>query len=444
MSTTARRTSVAGGIGNFIEWFDYGIYGFLAVTISTVFFPASDPTAALLATFGVFALPVITRPLGGVVFARFGDRIGRKRTLAIVLIMMSLSTAALGAIPGYATIGVAAPVLLIVARIVQGFSAGGEYAGGAALIAESVPARRRGLMVSLMPSSTGFGLLAGSLFSFVLTRTLTAQELASWGWRVGFLVALPLGVVGLYIRLKLEETEAFRELENREQVARSPVRETLRTQPANVLKVAAITLGQTVCYYVMLVYTPTFLETEHGYSSAASLLTTSIAIAAYAITIPVAGAVSDRIGRKPLLFGASIAVLVLVIPAFLIIPGSAVGIVALLQFAVGGLALGCYSGPLVSTWVELFPTRVRYTGVSLGFNLSVIASVSSPFVLTWLISVTGNDLMPAWYVVVAMAVSLATLFFLPETAPGKTGRDLVRTTDAGSDQRDDERSPSTS
>ncbi|MBB4689527.1 MFS transporter [Amycolatopsis jiangsuensis] len=425
LSPRSRKATLAGGIGNFIEWFDYGIYGFLAVTISTVFFPSDDPAAALLATFGVFALPVITRPLGGIVFARFGDRIGRKRVLALVLILMSLSTAALGAIPGYATIGVTAPILLILARVVQGFSAGGEYAGGAALIAESVPAPRRGLLVSLMPSSTGFGLLAGSLFSFVLTQLLTPAQLASWGWRIGFLVALPLGIVGLYIRLRLEETDAFRALETTDTVASSPVRETLRTQPGNVLRVAAIALAQTVCYYVVLVYTPTYLRTELGFSAGDSLLTTSLAIAAYVITIPVAGAISDRIGRKPLLYTGCVAMLVLIVPAFLVMPGSAVGVAAVVQVAVGGIALGCYTGPIVCTWVELFPTRVRYTGVSLGFNLSVIASVSSPFLLTWLISFSGNKLMPAWYVVVAAVISLAVLFTVPETAPGKARTDLL-------------------
>ncbi|WP_158228118.1 MFS transporter [Pseudonocardia sp. MH-G8] len=426
MTSNSRKATVAGAIGNFIEWFDYSIYGFMAVTIAAAFFPGEDPTAALLATFGVFALPVITRPLGGVVFARFGDRIGRKRTLALVLILMSLSTGSIGLIPSYAAIGVAAPLLLVVARIVQGFSAGGEYAGGAALIAESVPAKRRGLMVSLMPSSTGFGLLAGSIFAVVLAGALTPDQMQSWGWRVGFLIAIPLGVVGLYIRLRLEETASFTELAEADEVATSPVRETLRTHLADVLKVAGIALGQTVCYYVVLVYTPTFLRTELGYSQSSSLVSTSLAIAVYALTIPVAGRLSDRIGRKPLLFVGSIAMLVLIFPTFLLMQGGAHPVlVAVLQVLAGGLALGCYTGPLVCTWVELFPTRVRYTGVSLGFNLSVIASVSSPFILTWLISVTGSGLMPALYVAIAVAVSLLTLFVLPETAPALGAHDHV-------------------
>ncbi|MEV4730084.1 MFS transporter [Saccharopolyspora sp. NPDC049426] len=423
--TNSAKATTAGAIGNFIEWFDYSIYGFMAVTISAVFFPSQDPTAALLATFGVFALPVVTRPLGGVVFARFGDKIGRKRTLALVLVLMSLSTGAIGLIPSYATIGVAAPILLVLARIVQGFSAGGEYAGGAALIAESVPAKRRGVMVSLMPSSTGFGLLAGSIFSFVLAGSLTADQLQSWGWRVGFLVAIPLGLIGLYIRLRLEETASFKELADSDAVASSPVRETVQTQLANVLKVAGIALGQTVCYYVVLVYTPTFLRTELGYSASSSLVTTSLAIAAYALTIPVAGHLSDRIGRKPLLFFGSISMLVLIFPTFVFMDGGSLALIGVLQVVAGGLALGCYTGPLVCTWVELFPTRVRYTGVSLGFNLSVIASVSSPFLLTWLISATGSDLMPAWYVAIAVTVSLLTLFVLPETAPSKGGHDHI-------------------
>ena len=417
------KAAAAGAIGNFIEWFDYSIYGFMAVIISTVFFPSEDPTAALLATFGVFALPVLTRPLGGVVFARFGDRIGRKRTLALVLILMSLSTGAIGLIPSYAAIGVAAPGLLVLARIVQGFSAGGEYAGGAALIAESVPAARRGVMVSLMPASTGVGLLAGSLFSFGVAGALTDAQLQSWGWRVGFLLAIPLGLIGLYIRLKLEETAAFKELAESDEVASSPVRETLRTQWQNVLKVAGLSLGQTVGYYVVLVYTPTLLRAEFGYSQSESLVTTSLTIAIYALTIPVAGQLCDRIGRKPLMFVGSVAMLALIFPTFLFFNDESLLTVGILQALVGGFALGCYTGPMVCIWVELFPTRVRYTGVSLGFNLSVIASVSSPFILTWLISSTGSDLMPAWYVAIAVAVSFLTLFTVPETAPtrGRNG-----------------------
>ncbi|WP_024804802.1 MFS transporter [Nocardia sp. BMG51109] len=419
----SRKSSIAGAIGNFIEWFDYGIYGFMAVTIAEVFFDDSNPTAALLATFGVFALPVITRPLGGIVFARYGDRIGRKKTLALVLILMSLSTASIGMIPSYASIGVLAPILLVVARIVQGFSAGGEYAGGAALIAESAPPPRRAFLVSWMPSSTGFGLLAGSLFSFAVAHAVTPDQLTQWGWRIGFLLALPLGLIGLYIRLRLEETQAFRQLVADDEVASSPLRETLRTQGANVLRVAGIALGQTVCYYVVLVYTPTFLRTELGYSPDDSLITTSIAIVTYAVAIPIAGGISDRIGRKPLMYVGAIAMLVLVFPAFLLLPSGTLAVIGVLQAALGGLALGCYTGPLVCTWVELFPTRVRYSGVSLGFNLSVIASVSSPFILTWLIDVAGSDLMPAWYIFAAVAVSLATLFTVPETAPRKTATD---------------------
>lgn len=420
-----RRSLVAGAIGNFVEWFDYSIYGFMAVTISAVLFDPSDPTAALLATFGVFALPVITRPLGGIVFARFGDRLGRKRVLAIVLILMSLSTASIGLIPSYDTIGVAAPVLLVVVRIVQGFSAGGEYAGGAALIAESAPREHRGFLVSMMPASTGAGLLTGSLFSFVMTSSLSEDQLLAWGWRVGFLLALPMGVIGLYIRLKLEETEPFRALVAEERVAASPLRETVTTHLGNVFRVAGIALGQTVCYYVVLVYTPTYVGTQLDFSTTSALAATSTAIAAYVITIPVAGRISDRVGRKPLLFAGAVAMLVLAVPTFGLLPHGSLPLVVFLQVAMGGVALGTYTGPLVCAWVELFPTRIRYSGVSLGFSIATVASVSSPFVLTWMSDTVDVPLAPAWYVAVAAGISLATLFVVPETAPAKGARDLI-------------------
>lgn len=414
-----RRTVVAGAVGNFVEWFDYGVYGYLVATIAVVFFPSTDPTAGLLATFGVFALPVITRPLGGAVFARFGDRIGRKRTLAFVLIMMSLSTAAIGAIPSYDVIGVAAPILLIVARILQGFSAGGEYAGGAALIAEYAPTRRRGFFVSLMPSSTGAGLLAGSLAAFVFTQSLEPAAMTSWGWRVLFLIAAPLGLVGLFIRMRLEDTPSFRSLAEKGDVSSAPLTETIRRHGGGVLRVAGIALAQTVAYYVVLVYTPTYLHAELHYSTQQALLSTSVAIAVYVITIPISGAMSDRIGRRPILLVAAVAMLVLIVPGFALLPEHNLVPVVLVQALLGGVCLGCYTGPLVCTWVELFPTRVRYTGVSLGFNLSVIASVSSPFIVTWLLGQTTSLLAPAWYVLAAVVISLISLFAMRETAPAR-------------------------
>ncbi|MCF3140844.1 MFS transporter [Paenarthrobacter sp. AR 02] len=419
-----RKSLIAGAVGNFVEWFDYGIYGFLAVTISTVFFPSDDPTAALLATFGIFALPVITRPLGGVFFARFGDTIGRKQTLSLVLILMSLSTAGIGFIPSYEAIGVAAPILLIVARIIQGFSAGGEYAGGAALIAESSPPAKRGFLVSFMPASTGLGLLAGSLMAFLLSSTLSPEAMHDWGWRVAFILALPLGAIGLYIRLKLEETDAFRELVSTGDVATSPLKETISQHGHRVLQVAGIALAQTVCYYVLLVYTPTFMRTDLGLQQWQSLLSTSLAIAFYVATIVVSGRISDRTGRKPLMIIGGVLMLLAVFPTFFLMPVAPFFLVATLQSLTGGIALGIYTGPLVCSWVELFPTRVRYSGVAAGFSLAVIVSVSSPFVLTWLISTTGSKLMPAIYVAASCVVSLLTLIKTPETAPAKDNENI--------------------
>ncbi|MBM6588466.1 MFS transporter [Brevibacterium sp. RIT 803] len=418
-----RKAIWAGGVGNFVEWFDYGVYGFLAVTISTVFFPSGDPTAALLSTFGIFALPVITRPLGSVIFARFGDTAGRKVTLAVVLLLMSLSTAAIGAIPPYASIGVWAPILLILARIVQGFSAGGEYAGGAVLIAENSPRERRGFLVGFMPATTGLGLLAGSMFAVVLSAMLDSEQMHSWGWRIPFLIALPIGAIGLYIRFKLEETSAFKELLEQDEVARSPLSETIGTYGKSVLQVTGIAMAQTVAYYVILVYAPTFLTTHAGHSSGEALLSTSIAIAGYVITIPIAGALSDKIGRKPLMVVGGVLLLVLVFPAFATMSVAPLWVIVLVQFLTGGVALGLYTGPLVCAWVELFPARVRYSGVAIGFSLAVIVSVSSPFILTWLISLTDSNLIPPIYVALSCVVSLLALLGLKESAPAKASHD---------------------
>ena len=410
------RAITAAGIGNFVEWFDYSIYGFLVVVISGVFFPPGDPNAALLSGFAVLAVPVFVRPVGGLFFSHFGDRIGRQRTLATVIILMSLATFSIGLLPGYATLGVLAPVLLVLARAVQGFSAGGEYAGGASFMAEYSPDARRGYLTSWMAVSTGTGLLAGSLVAFLLTSSLSEAAMSSWGWRVPFLLAGPLGIIGFYLRLKLEDTPMFRALEQEEEVAQAPLIESFRVYWRQILLATGIVLGQLVTYYAILVYTPTYLSETLGFESSQALLASTVSVAVYILLLPVFATLSDRFGRRRVMMAGCAGLVLLSYPGFLLISQGNLLVVVLVQAILGGLLLSLYTGPLVAALVELFPTRVRYSGFATSFNVGSMASNSAPFLATYLIGATGSNFIPAYFVIVTCAISLVAAYLIPESA----------------------------
>ncbi len=261
------RKAVAGAsIGNAVEWFDFAIYGFLATFIAANFFPAGDETAALLKTFAIFAAAFFMRPLGGFVFGPLGDRIGRQRVLALVILLMSGATIAIGLLPTYASIGVAAPLLLFFLRCLQGFSAGGEYGGGAVYLAEFASEKRRGLTITFMAWSGVLGFLIGSVTVTLLQALLPTDAMDSYGWRIPFLIAGPLGLIGLYIRLRLDDTPQFAELSKTEQVAKSPLREAVTTSWRPILQVIGLFIVFNVGYYVVFTFLQTYLITTLKYS----------------------------------------------------------------------------------------------------------------------------------------------------------------------------------
>jgi MHS family proline/betaine transporter-like MFS transporter len=410
------RVITTAGIGNFVEWFDYSIYGFLAAIIGGVFFASEDPTTALLASFAILAVPVFVRPLGGLFWSHFGDRIGRQRTLAIVIIVMSLATMAIGLLPGYATIGVLAPILLVTARAIQGFSAGGEYAGGACFMAEYSPDSRRGYLTGWMAVTTGSGVLVGSLLAFLLTSSLSEEAMNSWGWRIPFLIAGPIGIIGLYLRLTLEDTPMFRALKAEHEVAQAPLKESFAGYWRQILLAACLTLGQVVTYYAILIYTPTYLTTQLGFGRSEALLASTLTVAFYVALIPPFAALSDRVGRKPLMLAGCGALLLLAYPGFLLISQGGLLTVIIVQVLLGGVLLPIYTSPIVATLVELFPTRVRYSGFANGFNASAVVANAAPFFATFLIARTGSDFVPAWFVIVTCLVSIIAIALLTESA----------------------------
>ncbi|WP_409062182.1 MFS transporter [Streptomyces sp. SYP-A7185] len=421
----ALRTSVAAGaIGVFVHWFDWAAYAYLAGTVATVFFPSDDSTTGLLAVFGVFAVSFGIRPIGAMVFGPLGDRIGRKRTLSLVIFMMSGATLAIGLLPGYETIGIAAPVLLLVLRLVQGFAAGGEFGSAASFLAESAPRRRRGFGVSWLEVGSLLGFLAGSFVFLLLSAGLDDDQLTSWGWRIPFLIAAPLGVIGFIIRNKIEDTPEYRSLEANDAVPRSPVRELLRSEKRRLLQAAGLMTAMHVPFYTVLTYLVTYQTDALGQSAdSAALLTTVISLLGL-VLVPVFGHLSDRVGRKPLFVGATAALLVGSAPAFLLMRTGLAGtwIAGLLLGAVLAAILGTYA-----VWsAEIFPTRTRQSGLSITYNITAALFAGTvPYVMTVLISATGSTLLPGFYLMVFAAVGLVAALSLQETV----GSSLLRPED---------------
>lgn len=411
-----RQAIVGAAIGNTVEWYDFAIYGFLATYIAEKFFPSVNGTAGLLSTFAVFAVAFFMRPLGGFFFGPLGDRIGRKRVLAIVVVLMSLSTLGIGLVPSYDAIGVAAPVLLVLLRCVQGFSAGGEYGSGACFLAEYAPTRHRGLVVSFLVWSVVIGFLLGSVTVTALEAVLSKDAMDAYGWRIPFLIAGVLGVVGLYIRLRLRDTPEFEALRKTGEVAASPLKEAVRTAWRPILQIVGLVVVHNVGFYVVFTYLPTFFTKTLGFTKTDAFVSISVAsVVALLIILPVA-ALSDRIGRKPVLVAGAIGFAVFSYPLFLLLTS---GSLAAAIAAHAGLAAieAVFVSASLAAGAELFATRVRSTGYSIGYNVSVaLFGGTAPYVATWLTDRTGNDVAPAYYVIVAAVVSLATVLTMRETA----------------------------
>ena len=411
-----RRAVRGAAIGNTVEWFDFAIYGFLATYIAEKFFPSGDETAALLNTFAIFAAAFFMRPLGGFFFGPLGDRIGRQKVLALVILLMSGSTFAIGLVPSYDTIGVFAPLLLLFLRCLQGFSAGGEYGSGACFLAEYASDKHRGFVVSFLVWSVVVGFLLGSLTVTGLETVLSEGAMDSYGWRIPFLIAGVLGAVGLYIRLRLGDTPEFEALRDEGEVASSPLKEAVTTSWRPILQIAGLVVIHNVGFYIVFTFLPSYFTKTLGFTKTDAFVSITVASLVALILIPPLGALSDRIGRKPLLIAGSLAFAVFAYPLFLLLnTGSLAAAIA----AHAGLAAieSVFVCASLAAGAELFATRVRSSGYSIGYNVSVaLFGGTAPYVATWLVARTGNELAPAYYVIVAALVTLITVLTMRETA----------------------------
>ena len=420
-----RKSVAAGSIGVLVHWFDWAIYAYLATTVAAVFFPEQDKTAGLLAVFAVFAVSFGVRPLGALIFGALGDRIGRKKTLSVVIIAMSAATLAVGLLPGYDAIGIWAPVLLVAARMVQGLAAGREFGSAAAFLAEYSPRRHRGFGVSWLEFGSLLGFLAASLVVYLLNVVMGTDAIQDWGWRIPFLLTVPLGLIGFYIRTKIEDTPEFRSLEELDNVPQSPVKEVFTRHWKQLLQMSGIEIMMHVTFYIVLVYLLTYQEETLKMSADNAALLSTVASIAGLILVPLFGAVSDRIGRRPLLIASAVLLIILSYPLFLVMQSDApwAGFVSTLGL---GIILAIILGVHACAVAELFPTRTRQTGLSIAYSITAaIFAGTVPYVLTWLIAQTGNTMMPAFYLILVGLIGLAAVMTMKETK----GIDLLRTED---------------
>ena len=412
---TLRRVAVSSFLGNFIEWFDYASYSYFATVIALVLMPPGDPTVALLETFGVFALSFLMRPVGAFFWGHMGDKKGRKWALATSILMMSAATFVIGLLPTFEAVGILAPILLLCLRMVQSFSAAGEYAGAATFIAEYAPHNHRGFYCSMVPASTATGLLVGSLLATFMFTVWGADSsfVVDWGWRIPFWLALPLGYITHYIRTHLEDSPVYAQMQERMKEMGEKVEHPIRTLFTKHLRVLLISFGACVLnavgFYAVLTYLPNYLETTLNYPPSDASTITTIVLVVYIAFIFLSGRISDKVGRKKMLIIACVGFIIFTVPAFYLLNSQNFAIILIVELVMC-LLLTINDGTLSSYLSETFPTEVRYSGFALSFNFAnAIFGGSASFISIALIEATGNAIAPAWYMVAIAVVAFIAM-----------------------------------
>jgi MHS family proline/betaine transporter-like MFS transporter len=410
-----RRVVTSAAIGQFVEWYDFVIYAYTSSVVASLFFPSEDRVASLLATFGVYAVGFVMRPVGGVVFGHLGDVLGRRGVLAFIILLMGGSTAAIGLLPTYASIGIAAPVLLLVCRLLQGMSAGGEAMGSNALVAEHAPDGKRGLWVGFTYSFANLPAVFAALFVLALTTVMSGAAWETWGWRIPFLFGGVISLVGLYIRAKVQESPAFTATKKADQVTKAPLLVLLRDHRRGLLFAFAMASLSGLGFYSLAGYFASYLTESVGLDSTDALLSNGIAMFVAFVTMPIAGAWSDRVGRRPVLMVGAAATALTAVPAYMLAGASGLG-AAVAGQSLLAVALGVFFGPVGISFLEQFPTRTRYSGAAVGYNVAyVVFGGTAPLFGTWLVAQTGSLIAPAVYTALLAAGVFVVATKMPET-----------------------------
>ena len=411
--TSLTRTVIAGAVGNALEWYDFGLFGYFAPIIARQFMPAENRLASLLGAFGVLATGFLMRPLGGLVFGYVGDRLGRKRALEWSVALMAGSTALLGLLPTHASIGLAAPILLTLIRMLQGLSVGGEYIGSMSFLVEHAPPGRRAFLGSWSAFSVCLGTLLGSGAAALCSGLLSPAQLADWGWRVPFLAGLLLGGAGFWLRLGVAESPSFLTMQKAGQLARNPLTEAVRNDRGAILTTLGLTTLTSINFYLPFVWLPTWLShiNQPELPADQALTASTVALLVLLILTPLTALASDHLGHRPLTLAAALGFALFSYPLFAYMTTGAF-VAALLGSVAFAVCSSLVSGCMAATFVELFRARTRYSGVAIGYNLGqALMGGTAPLVATALIHLCDNVLAPAYYLIAASLVgAVASLF----------------------------------
>lgn len=425
ITSMQRRVLAGGSVGQFIEFYDFALYGLSAVTLSALFFPSENQLAGLLALFATFGVAFFIRPVGGLFFGALGDRIGRRNVLVITLLTIGVATTGIGLLPSYETMGPLAPILLVLLRLIQGFSAGGESAGAPSFVFEHAPVERRGLFINITLAATALPSVAAAFFLLFLSSSMSDEAFTSWGWRIPFLIALPLALVGLWIRAKTEESPAFEAMMKEQQAEteatgkaqHSAIGDAFRKNWLKMIQVVFVMGLTAMGFYFLSGYFVSYVSTVGNLSREQSLLLNGAAMLAYTILLPIAGMVGDRVGRRPMLIGGAIAIAVLAIPAFMLVTSGSVPL-ALCGQMLFVVAISFYGGGCYTFFIEVFDTKTRFTSAAFSYNLGyAVLGGTAPFVGTAMVQATGVAFSPAYYVIGIAVLTLVVMAItrVPET-----------------------------
>lgn len=409
------RKTIAGGIGNTLEWYDFAIYGYFAPIIAKQFFPSDDPTVGLIATFGVFAAGFMMRPIGGIIIGHVADKLSRRAALTLSVALMAIPTTAIAFLPTYSSVGLLAPLLLTFLRLAQGLSVGGEYTGSVTYLVESAPQKRRGLFGSFALVGCNVGILTGSAAGAIVTSIISPEALHEWGWRIPFLFGAFLGIAGVYLRNHEDEAEVVWDDPHGDDEPKFPLAYSVTHHWKDMLHVIGVNVLNGIGYYIAFVYVTTYLVEYDGLTENTALDINTAVMVLLAVLVPTFGALSDRVGRKPIMLAGAGGMVLFSYPLFLLLHSGSFPLILIGQLGFA-IVMSCFTGPLPTTMCEQFPSKIRVTAYSVSFNIPLaLVGGTAPMVATFLIGFTHNVFSPAFYAMAAAAIAFITLMTMRET-----------------------------